>query len=252
MIVVVVQVHIEEGVVHGRTAAATATTIRLVADTVFVPMMMAAVTVIVTAAATAAAVVRVRAVLLSVYGGRDAVTVQVCVAQTVGRRDDDGRFGRLQRVLVIVMAVLVVVLVVMVVVLVMVTAAATDVGRQLIVSTVAAVIRTVIGRRRVLLVVALGRVRWFEWRPSAQTLRQVVVGHQSAGAAVIIVGRGRRVRGVRHHVAAAAAAAVDRTAAARVVVHSHVCRLRNTTANIIYYYYYYYRYEFSLQWRDRF
>lgn len=190
-------------------------------------MMMAAVTVIVTAAA--AAVVRVRAVLLSVYGGRDAVTVQVCVTQTVGRRDDYGRLGRLQRVLVIVMAVLVVVLVVMVVVLVMgmVTAAA-DVGRQLIVSTVAAVIRTVIGRRRVLLVVALGRVRWFEWRPAAQTLRQVVVGHQSAGAAVIIVGRGRRVRGVRHHVAAAADAAVDRTAAARVVVHSHVCRLRNT------------------------
>lgn len=191
-------------------------------------MMMAAVTVIVTAAA-AAAVVRVRAVLLSVYGGRDAVTVQVCVTQTVGRRDDYGRLGRLQRVLVIVMAVLVVMLVVMVVVLVMgmVTAAA-DVGRQLIVSTVAAVIRTVIGRRRVLLVVALGRVRWFEWRPAAQTLRQVVVGHQSAGAAVIIVGRGRRVRGVRHHVAAAADAAVDRTAAARVVVHSHVCRLRNT------------------------
>jgi len=225
VIVVVVQVHVEEGVVHGRAAA---TAIRLVADTVFVPMMMAAVTVIVTAAA-AAAVVRVRAVLLSVYGGRDAVTVQVCVTQTVGRRDDYGRLGRLQRVLVIVMAVLVVMLVVMVVVLVMgmVTAAA-DVGRQLIVSTVAAVIRTVIGRRRVLLVVALGRVRWFEWRPAAQTLRQVVVGHQSAGAAVIIVGRGRRVRGVRHHVAAAADAAVDRTAAARVVVHSHVCRLRNT------------------------
>lgn len=231
--VVVVQVHIKERIVHRRSAA---TTIWIVTDSVVVSMM-ATVTIVI-----ATAVVWIRAVVLAVHCGWDSITVQVCVTQTVRRRDDDGGFGRLQRVLMIVMAVLVVMLVVMMVVLVMgmVTSTA-NVDCQLIVSTVAAatsVIRPVIGCRRVLLVVntTLGRVRRFQWWSATQTLRQVVVGHQSTGSAIIIVSCSRRVCSVRHHVATSTDAntAVDRTPTARVVVHSHVCRLQTyTTASII-------------------
>lgn len=227
---VVIEVHVEKRVVHGRSAAAA---VRFAADGVVVPV--AAVTVV-------TAVVRVRAVilatvLLQVHGrGGHAVTVQVRVAQAVRRRDDDGRLGRLRMMIVMV--------VVMVMVMMVVTAV-THVGNHLIVRDVVIIVRPVIGRRRrVLLVVrtTLGRVRRFQGRPAAQALRQVVVGHQ---AAVIIVRSGRCVRSVRHHVGSAAAAAADanNTAAdasstagddasaatnhaASVVVHSHVSRLR--------------------------
>jgi len=215
-------VHVEKRVVHGRAAAA----IRFAADVV-VPM--AAVTVI-------ASVVRVRAVIvaavLQVHGRGHAVTVQVRVAQTVRRRDDDGRLGRLRMVMIVI-----------VVMMVMVVTVAADVGRHLIVRAVTAatvVVRPVIGRRRGFLVVdaALGRVRRLQrWPTAFQTLRHVVVGNQAA--AVIFVRGGRRVRRVRHHFTTAAAnntaigtddvpdaAATDH--AARVVVHSHVSRLRTT------------------------
>lgn len=237
----VVQVHVEERVVHGRSAAAAAATIRhrFAAAVVVVrrPVMDAVVTVV--AAAAAAAVVRVRpavvlaVLLLQVYGRGHAVTVQVRVAQAVRRRDDDGRLGRM--------------VIVMVMMMMVITAA---VGRllQLIVRRrpVATVIRSVIGRRRRVLFgviqTALGRVSSrFQRRPSAtattaQALRQIVIGHQPAADAVKVVHRGRRVTGVRrgHHVgrpadaADAATAAADHAAAARVVVHSHVIRLRTS------------------------
>lgn len=134
---------------------------------------------------------------------------------------------------------------VMAVVVMMVMVMVAAFGRQLIVRAVA-VVRTVIGRRRVLLVVnaALGRVRRLHRRPATQALRHVVIGHQSTTAAataavVVVVRRGRRVRRVRHHAATAdtaATAAADATdatatadhagAAAARVVHSHVSRLR--------------------------
>lgn len=93
---------------------------------------MATVTVVTVTAATTA-VVRVCAVVLAVDGGRDAVTVQVRVAQTVRGRNDDGRLCRLQRVLVIVLAtvlmMVLVMVVVMLVVVVWIVTTTTDVGR---------------------------------------------------------------------------------------------------------------------------
>lgn len=217
-----VQVHVEERVVHGRSA--TLATIRFAATAVVVPMTAVPVV------ADTTAVVRVRAVILAtpveVDSRSHAVAVQVRVAQAVRRRDDDGRFGRLWM------------LALMPVVMVMMVITAAAFGRKLIVRAVrAAVIRSVIRGRDVLFVVdaTLGRVRRFQGRAAtAQALRHVIVGHQSTtdASAVIIVCRGRCVRRIGHHVATTADDACPAAATARVV-HSHVSRLRTVGRIII-------------------
>jgi hypothetical protein len=61
------------------------------------------------------------------------------------------------------------------------------------------------------------------------------------------------VRSVRHHVATAADAdaTVDRTAAARVVVHSHVCRLRKYIQPRVLHYNIILIFPLRIQWRGK-